>query len=79
SEESTPNSPTPLGNVEEQKDEEMKDREEEDKGTNETTTKTTQDIETQVPNLEAQVPKQPRSRRTSGEHIPPAMGYAEDK
>ena len=35
-------------------------------------------METQVPNLEAKVPKPQQSRRTSGEHIPPAMGYAED-
>ncbi|KAH9332157.1 hypothetical protein KI387_044301, partial [Taxus chinensis] len=78
SEESVPNSPTPPENIEDQKDEEMQEGEEEEKGTHEIATLTAQDVETQVPNLEARVLKKPRSRRTRGEHIPPAMGYAED-
>ncbi|KAH9300460.1 hypothetical protein KI387_012043, partial [Taxus chinensis] len=58
--------------------EESKGREEDEKRPKETTAEEVQDMETQVPNLEAKVPKQQRSRRTSGEHIPPAMGYAKD-
>ncbi|KAH9307404.1 hypothetical protein KI387_035315, partial [Taxus chinensis] len=78
SEESAPNSPTLPGNLEEQKDEELKEREEEEKETEEAATETSQDMETQFPNLEDIVPKQQWSRRASGEHIPPAMGYAKD-
>ncbi|KAH9299696.1 hypothetical protein KI387_031378, partial [Taxus chinensis] len=33
---------------------------------------------TQTPNLEAQVPKGPRTKRMSGEHNAPLMGYVED-
>ncbi|KAH9299719.1 hypothetical protein KI387_031401, partial [Taxus chinensis] len=51
SKESAPNSPTPLENVEEQKDEEMKQGEEKEKGIDEIVTETNQDMEAQVPNL----------------------------
>ncbi|KAH9324006.1 hypothetical protein KI387_044463, partial [Taxus chinensis] len=63
SEESAPNYPTLLENIEEQKDEESKERGEEEKEIEETAAETTQDIETQVPNLEAKVPKHQPSRR----------------
>ncbi|KAH9302915.1 hypothetical protein KI387_014498, partial [Taxus chinensis] len=57
---------------------EYKEREEDEKEPEETAAENVQDMETQVPNLEAKVPNQQRSRRTSGEHIPPTMGYVED-
>ncbi|KAH9300522.1 hypothetical protein KI387_012105, partial [Taxus chinensis] len=48
------------------------------KEADEIATKTTQDTTAQVPNLEAEIPKQPRSKRTSGEYVPLVMGYAKD-
>ncbi|KAH9300871.1 hypothetical protein KI387_012454, partial [Taxus chinensis] len=73
SEESTPNYPTLPDNTEEQ-GEVSKGKEEDEKIPEETPAEDVQDMETQVPNLEAKVPKQQRSRRTTGEHVPPAMG-----
>ncbi|KAH9314807.1 hypothetical protein KI387_023434, partial [Taxus chinensis] len=77
-------SPTPLEqedephNEEEKKDKEMKDKEEKEKETSGSAHVTSQDVMGQAPNLEATIPKGPRLKRTSGEHIPPAMGYVED-
>lgn len=57
SEESTLNSPTLTKNMDEKKGDESKEKGDEEEGPAETATETIQDMETQVPNLEAKVPK----------------------
>ncbi|KAH9311922.1 hypothetical protein KI387_026957, partial [Taxus chinensis] len=57
-----PEYPTPLENVEESKDEEMKDGEEGENEVDETVQETSQSIAEQATNLDAQAPKGPRSK-----------------
>ncbi|KAH9310939.1 hypothetical protein KI387_025974, partial [Taxus chinensis] len=66
-----PKSPTPPDNKEKPEDEHMKDGEEGEKEVDEIATEIAQETITQVP-------KKPRSKRTSGEYLPPFMGYAKD-
>ncbi|KAH9287510.1 hypothetical protein KI387_031627, partial [Taxus chinensis] len=44
----------------------------------ETVQETAQGTAEQAPNLDTQIPKGPRSKRTSGEYVPSVMGYTED-